>query len=32
MSGRNDNYEETVSLGPQAAPTLERVASELLQS
>lgn len=30
MSGRNDNYEETVSLGPQAAPSLERVATRLL--
>ena len=30
MSGRNDNYEETVSLGPEAAPSLERVATRLL--
>ena len=26
MSGRNSGYEETVSLGPQAAPSLERAA------
>ncbi len=30
MSGRNDSYEETVSLGPQAAPSLERAAARLL--
>jgi hypothetical protein len=30
MSGRNDNYEESVSLGEQAAPTLEREAIGLL--
>jgi hypothetical protein len=30
MSGRNDNYEESVSMGRQAAPTLEREALRLL--
>jgi len=30
MSGRNNGYEETVSLGPQAAPSLERAAVGLL--
>jgi len=29
-SGRNNGYEETVSLGPQAAPSLERAAVALL--
>jgi hypothetical protein len=31
MSGRNDNYEESVSLGPLAAPALERAALSLLE-
>ncbi len=31
MTGRNGNYEESVSLGPQAAPTLERAVEELLR-
>jgi hypothetical protein len=30
MSGRNDGYEETVSVGPQAAASLERAAVGLL--
>ena len=30
MSGRNESYEETVSLGPQAAPALESAAAGLL--
>jgi len=30
MTGRNGNYEESVSLGREAAPTLERAAAELL--
>lgn len=32
MSGRNESYEETVSLGPQAAPSLEGAAAALLAS
>ncbi|HEU4758576.1 MAG TPA: neutral/alkaline non-lysosomal ceramidase N-terminal domain-containing protein [Dehalococcoidia bacterium] len=30
MTGRNGNYEESVSLGPLAAPTLERAVEDLL--
>jgi hypothetical protein len=30
MSGRNESYEETVSLGPQAAPSLESAVAGLL--
>jgi hypothetical protein len=30
MTGRNEGYEETVSLGPQAAPSLEGAAMALL--
>ncbi|MBI2913907.1 MAG: neutral/alkaline non-lysosomal ceramidase N-terminal domain-containing protein [Chloroflexi bacterium] len=30
MTGHNSNYEESVSLGREAAPTLERAAAELL--
>lgn len=30
MTGRNDNYEETVSLGRQAAPSLEGATAKLL--
>ncbi len=30
MSGRNEGYEESVSLGPQAAPSLESAAAHLL--
>ena len=30
LTGRNGNYEETVSLGPRAAPALEQVAGDLL--
>lgn len=32
MSGRNESYEESVSLGPQAAPSLESAAARLLAS
>jgi hypothetical protein len=32
MSGRNESYEETVSLGPQAASALENAADRLLAS
>jgi hypothetical protein len=30
MTDRNGNYEESVSLGPRAAPVLEAAAEELL--